>query len=92
MTPPHEQGHLADLDLGDQRVFVVPVAEQSAHVGHGDEVFGVQLGGDTAGRRIGVDVVDGAVLPAAEGGDDGDVAPVERVAQHGRVDAVTSPT
>ena len=89
-------GEHAPLDdaRGLEAVNVVPVqgAHQSAllvqdsrHIGQEDEFLGPDGARDGAGRRVGVDVVDLAVIADAEGGDDGDEAASGEVEDDGGV-------
>ena len=72
-------GGLAHRDLGDQRRWVLGVAQHAGDVGHQDQALRPQRPGDAGRGGVAVDVVDLPVLPAAHGGDYGDVAPVQQV-------------
>ena len=77
---------LGKLDLGDQRRFIVFVAEQADNIRHADELFRVQRNRNFSRRRVGVDVVGHAVLVHADRGDDRDKAVRQQVVDQRCVD------
>ena len=52
-----QAGYRGGADFGDERGFVLRVAEHAGHVAEEDELAGVERLGDLAGGEVGVDVV-----------------------------------
>ena len=80
-----ELRHVADVHDRDQRVFVVPVAQQADDVGHQNQLARAELRRDARRRDVGVDVVHLAVVARRDRRDDRDVPGGERIADDLRV-------
>ena len=70
-APANQVLHLAELERGEDRVWVLPVFEQPGHIGKKNKFARLEALGDGSRGFVRVDVVELAVRPLGEGGDDG---------------------